>query len=41
MKGAVAVYQGPGQPMEFREYPLPEVGPGTRWSAKSFGWDAP
>lgn len=27
MKGAVAVYQGPGQPMEFREYPLPEVGP--------------
>lgn len=27
MKGRVAVYQGPGQPMEFREYPLPEVGP--------------
>ena len=27
MKGMVAVFQGPGQPMEFREYPLPEVGP--------------
>lgn len=27
MKGRVAVYQGPGQPMEFREYPVPEVGP--------------
>jgi putative phosphonate catabolism associated alcohol dehydrogenase len=27
MKGRVAVYQGPGQPMEIREYPLPEVGP--------------
>lgn len=27
MKGKVAVYQGPGQPMEFREYPLPDVGP--------------
>lgn len=27
MKGKLAVFQGPGQPMEFREYPLPEVGP--------------
>jgi putative phosphonate catabolism associated alcohol dehydrogenase len=27
MNGRVAVYQGPGQPMELREYPLPEVGP--------------
>jgi threonine dehydrogenase-like Zn-dependent dehydrogenase len=27
MKGTVAVFQGPGQPMEFREYPLPDVGP--------------
>ncbi|MBI4608975.1 MAG: zinc-binding dehydrogenase [Candidatus Rokubacteria bacterium] len=26
MTGKVAVYQGPGQPMELREYPLPEVG---------------
>lgn len=25
MKGRVAVYQGPGQPMDLREYPLPEV----------------
>lgn len=27
MKGRVAVFQGPQQPMEFREYPVPEVGP--------------
>ena len=27
MKGTVAVFQGPGRPMEFREYALPEVGP--------------
>ncbi len=27
MNGRVAVFQGPQQPMEFREYPLPEVGP--------------
>jgi putative phosphonate catabolism associated alcohol dehydrogenase len=27
MKGTVAVYQGPQQPMELREYPVPEVGP--------------
>src|SRR5918996_5087838 len=26
MTGRVAVYQGPGQAMEVREYPLPEVG---------------
>jgi len=27
MTGRVAVFQGPEQPMEIREYPLPEVGP--------------
>jgi threonine dehydrogenase-like Zn-dependent dehydrogenase len=27
MKGRVAVFQGAGKPMEFREYPLPDVGP--------------
>jgi threonine dehydrogenase-like Zn-dependent dehydrogenase len=27
MKGTVAVYRGAGQPMELREYPLPDVGP--------------
>ena len=27
MTGRVAVFKGPGQPMELREYPVPDPGP--------------